>query len=431
MSYLRIISFLFLILNIFLTIYGTHFFIFVIVGIFFKRRFPKTKKKHKYGIIIPARNEEKVVGNLIKSIQKNKYPQDKLQIFVIAHNCNDNTAKISRDLGAIVYEYNNPLENTMGYAFKYLFSKIEEDYGTQNYDGFFLFNADNILSVDYFEKMNDAFEYFKGERVITSCRNSKNFGANVISASYGLYFLSGCRFECRGRSVLDCSTRVQGTGYVINSKIVEDGWKYVTLTEDWEFTADQILQGRKITYCDDAVFYDEQPTTVKIMLRQRLRWARGHLLVFFSKGKSLFTRLFKRLPKEKNNKYSTYDILINVLPTFVITTVILLMELILVIFAPLFITNYIDLWNQCLLYLVNSIYIGYFVVLINGIMILICERKRINGVSPITKIMLLFFWPIFLLLSHPLSIISVFKKVEWKSIPHTDTTDIEKLSKVK
>ena len=68
MSYLRIISFLFLILNIFLTIYGTHFFIFVIVGIFFKRRFPKTKKKHKYGIIIPARNEEKVVGNLIKRI---------------------------------------------------------------------------------------------------------------------------------------------------------------------------------------------------------------------------------------------------------------------------------------------------------------------------------------------------------------------------
>jgi len=156
---------------------------------------------------------------LIKSIQKNKYPQNKLQIFVIAHNCNDDTAKISRDLGAIVYEYNNPLENTMGYAFKYLFSKIEEDYGTQNYDGFFLFNADNILSVDYFEKMNDAFEYFKGERVITSCRNSKNFGANVISASYGLYFLSGCRFECRGRSVLDCSTRVQGTGYVINSNI--------------------------------------------------------------------------------------------------------------------------------------------------------------------------------------------------------------------
>lgn len=93
------------------------------MGVFTKKKFPKTDKKLKYGLIIPARNEEKVVGNLIKSIQKCDYPQDKLQIFVIAHNCMDNTAQICRELGATVYEYNNPDECTMGYAFRYLFNK--------------------------------------------------------------------------------------------------------------------------------------------------------------------------------------------------------------------------------------------------------------------------------------------------------------------
>ena len=34
----------------------------------------------------------------------------------------------------------------MGYAFRYLFDRIREDYGVENYDGFFLFNADNVLA---------------------------------------------------------------------------------------------------------------------------------------------------------------------------------------------------------------------------------------------------------------------------------------------
>ena len=267
MSYNQIIDIVFGCIFAFCSLLVFHFIFFSIVGIFAYKKYPKAKTQRKYGIIIPARNEEKVVGNLIKSIYKNNYPQDKLHVFVIAHN---------------------PNECTMGYAFRHLFKCIKRDYGINNYDGFFLFNADNILSVDYFEKMNDAFDSCNGEYVITSFRNSKNFGSNIISGMYGLYFMIGCRLESRGRTVLNCSTRVQGTGYVINSKLVEDGWKYVTLTEDWEFTADQILKGQKIKYCDEAVFYDEQPTSFKVMWRQRVRWSRGHLLVYLQKTKELW-----------------------------------------------------------------------------------------------------------------------------------------------
>jgi len=429
MNYIRIISIIFIIINVLLMIYTTHYIVFAVVGVFKKKTFPKTNKINKYGIIIPARNEEKVVGNLIKSIQKNNYPQDKLHIFVIAHNCTDKTASISRKLGATVYEYNNEKENTMGYAFKYLFKKIEEDYKTSNYDGFFLFNADNILSEDYFEKMNNAFEFYKGKNVITSCRNSKNFGTNIISALYGLYFMSGCRLECRGRSALGCSTRVQGTGYVINSDIVKDGWKYVTLTEDWEFSADQILQGRKIVYCDDAVFYDEQPLTIKIMLRQRLRWARGHLLVFFVKAKSLFKKLFKKLPKDESNKFSTYDILANITPIFIVSTAIFILQLIFILLMPLFTNNYIEIWRNYLYTMLISTIYGYLIALISGVIVFICENKRIKDVSLITKVGVIFLWPVFLFLSYPLEIVALFKKVEWKAIPHTDTTNFEKLNK--
>ena len=431
MSYIEIVDLVFTIATILLGALTVHFVIFAIVGVFAKKKFPKTDKKLKYGIIIPARNEEKVVANLILSAQKNHYPQDKLHIFVIAHNCTDRTAEIARAAGATVYEYNNPNERTMGYAFKYLFEQIEKDYGTQSYDGFFLFNADNILDQDYFDKMNDAFVYYNGERVITSCRNSKNFGSNVMSACYGLYFMQGCRLECRGRSVLGCSTRVQGTGYVVSSKVVEHGWPYVTLTEDWEFSADQILQGRNIVYCDEAMFYDEQPTSNRIMLRQRLRWMKGHLLVCLTKTGALLKKIFRRTPKgQKPNKFSTYDIMVNTLPICVTSAFIFLLNWLFILLTPIFMPNYLAIWQSHLVGLLWQALGSYLLTACAAILIYTVEHKRIKGVSFFVKLFSVLFFPIFMFVSIPLDVIAVFKKVEWKAIPHTDTTNHEKVNQI-
>lgn len=433
MDYLTISNIIFDILLIIVALLLIHFMVFSVVGIFSKKTFPKANEELKYGVIIPARNEEIVIGNLIDSIRCNKYPQDKIQIFVIAHNCTDRTADIARNKGAIVYEYNNPNECTMGYAFKHLFDCIKRDYGINNYDGFFLFNADNILDEHYFEKMNDAFVAENRESVITSFRNSKNFGSNVISTMYGLYFVSGCRLECRGRTVLGCSTRVQGTGYVINSKLVENGWPYVTLTEDWEFTADQILKNSKIVFCDDAVFYDEQPTTFKVMWNQRLRWSKGHLLVFLTKFKDLVKSLFTPKSKiENKHKFSTYDITINIMPICVITTLVFILKFIFVAIAPLF--GY-DLKEVYLNFLFESILFGsisYILVVFCSILLFIIEKDRIKNVSLGSKILGTLLWPFFLFLSIPLEFVAIFtKNLYWKTIPHTDNTSIDKLNNTK
>ena len=77
-----------------------YFVVFGAVGLFKRKRYKKTDKINRFGMIIPARNEEKVVAGLIESIKKNNYPQDMIQIFVIAHNCTDRTAEIAREHGA-------------------------------------------------------------------------------------------------------------------------------------------------------------------------------------------------------------------------------------------------------------------------------------------------------------------------------------------
>lgn len=432
MTYLDIVNLIFGVLGGILTALAIHFILFAIVGVFTKKRFPETEEKLKYGLIIPARNEEAVVGKLIESIQKANYPQDKLHIFLIAHNCTDSTAEVGRSLGATVYEYNNPEECTMGYAFRYLFERIKEDYGIDSYDGFFLFNADNIVDENFFSKMNDAFVAEDKKNIITSFRNSKNFGSNTMSACYGLYFAYGCHYESRGRSVLGCSTRVQGTGYVIPKEIVKDGWQYVTLTEDWEFTADRLLQNQKIVYCDEAMFYDEQPLSIKVMIRQRLRWARGHLLVCTTRLKDLFKALFTRKKKGgSTQKGSIYDLSINILPVCVIATAFFLLQAIAVLLAPVFFPaeyNFVDVLLTHLFGVARGFVITYGTIAFSSILLYILEHKRIKGVKIWTRITSVLVFPIFLLMSAPLEICSLFmKNLGWKPIPHGDDSQVAEI----
>ena len=106
------------------------------LGLFVTRKFKRAEHNHKYAILIPARNEETVIGNLINSIKKQDYPQDLITIFVVADNCTDNTAQIAREKGAICYEHHNPDERTKGFALKYLFEQIQRDYGITSFEGY-------------------------------------------------------------------------------------------------------------------------------------------------------------------------------------------------------------------------------------------------------------------------------------------------------
>lgn len=444
-SYLNVVNIVFTILFFIMTLIVLHFAIIAIAGIFAKKKYPESNVFNRYGCIIPARNEENTVADLITSIRKTKYPQDKLDIFVIAHNCTDNTAKIAREAGAIVYEYNNPNECTMGYAFKYLFSCIEKDYKTSSYDGFFLFNADNIVANDYFNKMNDAFNYYDKKYIITSFRNSRNFNSNVMAGLYGIYFTIGSRLESRGRTALNISTRVQGTGYVVNSDFVKDGWKYVTLTEDWELSADQVLAGNQIKYCDAAVFYDEQPTNFKIMWRQRVRWSRGHLLVFFTRMKDLLSSLF--IPK-KHKSFSIYDTTVNCSPYCLALVFLFVAKIICLLLAPLsdlsmpvgevykqvflgvsgvnnpfaFDFNTMSFTSDGYLFeLIRNAAIGYVSTALVAVLTFIIEHKRIGKMNFFLKVAICLLWPLFVFIQFPIDVQAIMSKnLGWKPIPHGD-----------
>lgn len=296
------------VIGVLLTVLTAYKLIFIVVGFFKKKTFKKTENKHTYAVCISARNEEKVIANLLESIYNQDYPKDKLTVFIVAHNCTDRTSEIARqfaqthpDLPIVVYDRNSPDERTKGYALQFLFEQIEIDYKRSSFEGYFIFDADNLLNKNYVTKMNEAFD--EGNKIITSFRNSKNFHQNWISFGYALHWARTCLKENRAKAVLNQACRIQGTGFLFSNELVKDGWKYTTLTEDRSFCSDAVVQGYRITYCDDAIFYDEQPYKLKVALRQRLRWAKGHLQSTVENCPKLLKNMFRK------DKYfpTTYD----------------------------------------------------------------------------------------------------------------------------
>ncbi len=71
-------------------------------------------KNHKFMAIIPAHNEESVIKNLVESLKKQDYPEELLDIYVIADNCTDRTSQIAKMAGAIVFERTDNVRKNKG-----------------------------------------------------------------------------------------------------------------------------------------------------------------------------------------------------------------------------------------------------------------------------------------------------------------------------
>ena len=382
-----------------------HYPLFALIGLFAKKRFSKTDRRGRYAVVIGARNEERVIGALLQSIWAGDYPNELLTVYVVAHNCTDRTASIARANGATVYEYNNPAERTVGYAYRHLVDRLRAENAWDAFDGVFIINADNTVTQDYFSRMNEAFWAYDGQAVVTSFRNSSNFGDNWLSCLYGVFFLAACRYESRGRAALGCSTRVSGTGYVIPAALLQNGWPYVTLTEDWEFTADRIARGTRIAYCDAAEFFDEQPTTVPIMFRQRMRWAKGHMIVFFRSFPTVLGSVFSR-KRTAGQRFASFDTAVSLLPLGVIGIGLTLISL---LFGG---------WTAAQSWLIGFC-TSYSLTVVSAWLLLFVERDRIRSVPLPLQLLSSLLWPFFVALSIFLDAAAFFvKRVEWRAIPH-------------
>ena len=370
---------------------------------------------HRFAVLIAARNEEAVIGKLIDSIKAQSYPGRLVKIFVAADNCTDATAEAARSHGAEVYERYDMTRCGKGYALDFLLREIKLR-GHGRFDGYIVLDADNVLDRDFILHMNETFS--AGHDIVTCYRSSKNYGDNWISAGYALWFLRESRYLNSARARLGSSCGVSGTGFLFSQAVLDaqgGGWPFHLLTEDIEFTIDNVTRGMKVGYCPDAIAYDEQPISFRQSWAQRLLWSRGYLQVFKKYGRALISGIF-------SGSFSCYDMAMSIMPAAVLTGLSIVVNLGAALVNVLYYHEWGVLGVSALQTLVN-LYLTLFII---GAITTATEWKSIHC-EPAKKIFYVFTFPLFMLSYVPIVIHSLFVTPEWTHIDHTRTLDVQQI----
>ena len=391
-------------------------FLYILIPYVIKDKPHKKTKGHRYAVLISARNEEAVIGNLIESIRRQSYDLGLVTTFVVADNCTDATARVAAEAGAVVFERFDTTKVGKGYALRYLLRKVDELFPERPFDGYFVFDADNVLEETYIEEMNKVFS--DGYEIVTSYRNSKNFGDNWISSGYALWFLRESQYLNHARMKLGTSCAVSGTGFLFSQKVLDEcgGWNFFLLTEDIEFTVHNVVRGLKIGYCHEAILYDEQPTGFRQSWRQRLRWARGYLQVFGKYGVDLLRGMTR-------GSFSCFDMTMNIMPAAVLSFVGVFVNGTAAVMG-LAMGRDISVVGESLLSLLTN---SYLTLLIIGGSATISEWKRIYAPTW-KKLVYTLTFPLFMFTYIPISFAALFaKRVTWKPIAHTRSASLAEI----
>ncbi len=399
---------------VFFLFYAYQFF-YLAVSLWKRKRRPSSPTVHRrIAVLIAARNEETVIGQLIDSVKAQDYPADRYGVFVVADNCTDNTAGVASAHGATVFCRHNLQQIGKGYALHYLLEGMEKTTTEKPFDAFLVLDADNLLAPGYLAAIDRSLGQ---HRVVTGYRHSKNYGDNWISAGYALWFLRESQQLNRARARLGISCVVSGTGFAFTREVLleQGGWPFHSLTEDTEFTAARMCAGETIGYCEEAVLYDEQPVTFSQSFRQRLRWAKGYFQILRRYG----GRLFRGISK---GYFACYDLIASILPAFVLSIATLVVDVAEMVILAVTGQNVLP----TLMALLQVVSGSYGTLLLLGGVTLATEWRHIR-VSWQKKLGYFLLFPLFMLTYVPIAITAVFCHVEWTPVVHTRGVTMEQL----
>ena len=256
-----------------LAVYGLYFGVIALFGLRRRPRYPAAAPKTCFAVVIAARNEEAVIGNLIDSLFAQRYPRTMFEVLVVPNNCTDATEQVARSHGARILRPTGAVKGK-GEALRQATDLLLKE---GRADAICVFDADNLVDPDFLARMNDA--YCAGAAAAQGFRDSKNPRQSAISGCYSICYWMLSRFYNAARESLGLSSLIGGSGFMVSCALLRrlGGWNTHTLTEDYEFSAQCVLAGERVRFVPDAIIFDEQPLTFRQSWKQRRRWTTGSL----------------------------------------------------------------------------------------------------------------------------------------------------------
>jgi len=226
-------------------------------------------------VLIPAHNEEYVIGNLLERMTWLTYPKERLEVVVIDDRSTDKTGEIA-DSYAKKYSYIKVIHRANGGGGKP--SALNEGVKFSNGEVILTFDADYYPQLDIIEKLVAPFadpEVGAVQGRVTVLNEEDSLVSKIVT----LERIGGYRVDQQARDELVLVPQYGGTVGGFRRDALEEvgGWDPGILAEDTDLTIQLVLKGYQVRYVKDAEAYEEAVTTWRAYWNQRYRWAKGHM----------------------------------------------------------------------------------------------------------------------------------------------------------
>ncbi len=381
-------------------------------------RFAESENKARFAIIVPARDESKVIEGNIRSVLGSAYPKDKREMYIIVESDTDKTVEIARNYDDVHIFVRKDLTSVgKGHALDECLTEIFAGERKDDYDAFLILDADNLVKKDFLSKMNDAYQ--AGVDLACGKRDNKDWNASVVSAASGLTFTAINTLMNKPKTYLGKTILISGTGFFVRAERLKalGGWKFFSLTEDYEITTYADCQGWKTAYVEEAVYYDEQPLGLWQSIVQRSRWVKG----FFSvRGKYAAMKREARKNKQKKRKLTFKSGMpIIVLCIDLIAYMVCLFSFLLVSLLLRNGTFWWFVWQ-----LVGLLGGVYLLIALLTVFLLFAERKQLD-ITWSMRVKVVFFHPIFLFTYIASAVRAIFMQNKWEKIDHVINKEMD------
>lgn len=267
----------------------------LVAGVKHLRRERRKKRKEltpgeklpSVSIIVPVKDEEMVIGRLLRALTRLDYPPEKMEIIIVEDGSVDKTTEICREY---VREYPNQIRlihqlpskgkpPALNYALKHVRGEIVA-----------VFDADSVPDPD---ALLNAVKYFQDSSVaaVQGRTCSINEDQNVLTKFVSYEETITFNIYLQGKDALNLFVPLAGSCYFIRRSVIEEvhGWDDESLSEDIEMSVRLALSGYNIKYASDVRSLQETPASLTQLIGQRIRWFRGSMEVALRYGK-LVTR---------------------------------------------------------------------------------------------------------------------------------------------
>ncbi len=223
-----------------------------------------------FAILIPAHNEEAMLGTLLESLADLAYAKDHYAVYVVADNCTDTTAELARATGWVhVYERFDQDKRGKGYALKWLLQKLEED--RLIYDAYVFLDADSVVEPTFLQAMNR--ELVRGAQALQACHTVLNVTESPSTALRWVALTLINYVRPLGKSGLGFSSTLTGNGMCFSrALLLRHPWQAFSLTEDCQYYLTLVQHGERIHFVPETLVRSVMPTTFKQMRTQDIRW---------------------------------------------------------------------------------------------------------------------------------------------------------------